>query len=219
MAALSVLAMDQLFVGIAKVIVIVGAALMLPLPGWLAHALPPLAACVALLLAGLFLLATRHERITRSLASVLPEPIARRLPRLGAALAPLRSPARTALLLLLAIAKKGCEWGAIVCVQRAFGIVLPLSSGLLVLAALSVATLLPIMPGSVGIYEAAVVLAYMQMGVGSERALAVALTQHALFFATLALPGFYWILRPADAHASAAAAPPVPAPTSLNGAT
>jgi uncharacterized membrane protein YbhN (UPF0104 family) len=204
-AAVSVLAMDQLFVGVAKVAVVVGAALVLPLPLWLARALPPLVAAVAALLLGLLALATRAQSAASWLGPALPAPIARRLPGLGAGLAPLRSPSRTGLLLVLALAKKGLELAAILCVQRAFGLTLP-AAGLLALAALSVATLLPLMPAGIGLYEAAVVLAYTQRGVGAERALAIAVVQHALVFVSLALPGYYWILRPSRGHATRPAA-------------
>ena len=111
------------------------------------------------------------------------------------ALAPLRSPRRGSAALALALAKKLAEVLAILCIQRAFGVVLPVASAVLVLAALNLATLLPVVPANVGVYEAVVVLAYGYFGVAPERALAMGLVQHACYFAALALPGYGWLLR------------------------
>jgi uncharacterized membrane protein YbhN (UPF0104 family) len=162
---------------------------------------------VGALLLGLVAMAWRAEAMSRLAAGVLPPRLARLIATSGAALAPLRSPTRGGGALLLALAKKVVELGAIVCLQHAFGLSLPLSSALLVLAALNLATLLPIVPGNVGIYEAAVVLAYSRFGVSAERALGIAVVQHACFFAALALPGYRWLAREALSRTSAAATP------------
>jgi glycosyltransferase 2 family protein len=50
-------------------------------------------------------------------------------------------------------------------------------------------TLLPLVPGNVGVFEAAVVLALTRFGVGPEQALGVAVVQHLCYFVALALPG------------------------------
>jgi hypothetical protein len=105
------------------------------------------------------------------------------------ALEPLRSPARGLLALALALLKKAVEVAAILCVQRAFGLSLPLSAAIVVLAVLNLATLLPLVPGNVGVFEAAVVLALTRFGVGPEQALGVAVVQHLCYFVALALPG------------------------------
>jgi uncharacterized protein (TIRG00374 family) len=105
--------------------------------------------------------------------------------------------------LALALLKKLVEMVAIVCVQRAFGLDLPFASAVLALAALNLATLLPIVPGNVGVYEAAVVFAYGSFGVPAERALAVALVQHLCYFLAFAGPG---VLATAGARWSGASA-------------
>ena len=105
---------------------------------------------------------------------------------------------------MLAFAKKGCELGAIISLQHAFGITLPPSSALLVLAALNIATLLPLVPGNVGVFETAVVFAYAWLGVAPERALGLAVVQHVCYVAALALPGYAWLARGVPLRSTAA---------------
>lgn len=204
-AALSVLAMDQLFVGMAKLVVLASAATVVALPPWMARGAQALFAAVGALLVGVVVVAWQAERLSR-LSSRMPARGARLVVAIGAALAPIRSPARSGGALALALAKKLAEVLAILCLQRAFGVELPLASALLVLAAVNIATLLPVVPGNVGVYEAAVVLAYGQFGIAPERALGVALVQHACFFVALALPGYRWLARGASTRSSAAVA-------------
>jgi uncharacterized membrane protein YbhN (UPF0104 family) len=206
-AALSVLAMDQLLVGIAKVCVLIAAASTNDLPLWMQRGRTVLGVGVGLLLLALVGGAWRADAMSRLAAGILPRRLARLIATSGAALAPLRSPRRSGAALLLALAKKTAELLAIVCLQHAFGLALPLSSALLVLAALNLATLLPIIPGNVGIYEAAVVLAYGRFGVSAERALGIAVVQHACYVAALALPGYRWLAREAVSRSRAAATP------------
>ncbi|HTK47516.1 MAG TPA: lysylphosphatidylglycerol synthase transmembrane domain-containing protein [Gemmatimonadaceae bacterium] len=188
-AAVSVLAMDQLLVGIAKLGVLASAAVWAPLPVWMTRGVLALVGGVSLLGALLLLVAWGPRGVARRVAPLLPAPVVRALGALRPALAPLRSPPRGGGALALALLKKLVEMLAIVCVQRAFGLALPFGSAVLTLAALNLATLLPIVPGNVGVYEAAVVFAYTSLGVPPERALAVALVQHLCAFLAFAGPG------------------------------
>ena len=204
-AALSVLAMDQLFVGVAKVFVLATAATLVALPTWMARGAQALVVAVALLSAGLVVVAWRAESLSALIARWVPVRVARLIGSVGAALGPVRSPARSAAALGLAIAKKLAEVLAILCVQRAFGVELSVGSAVLVLAATNLATLLPVVPGNVGVYEAAVVLAYTRFGISAERALGIAAVQHACFFVALALPGYRWLARSVAPRAPEAA--------------
>ena len=197
--------MDQLLVGLAKVAVLGAAAATAALPGWMARGAAGLVGGVVALLGGLLVLAWRPAFLARRVPRLLPARGVRLLVAVGEALAPLRSPARGGGALLLALAKKLVDVVAIMCVARAFGIELPLAGAVLVLAALSLATLLPLVPGNVGVYEASVVLAYSHLGVGAERALGIAVVQHACFFVALALPGYRWLARAVPARDAAAA--------------
>ena len=191
-AAVSVLAMDQLLVGIAKVCVLGSAAMLLPLPAPMRHGLQSLLVVVALLVMFLGALAWRPA-LMGLVARRLPPRLTGPLHRTAAALSPLLDFRLGGLALVLALLKKLAELAAIVAMQRAFGVELPLASALLVLGALNLATLLPVLPGNVGLFEGAMVIAYRALGVPAEQALAIAVLQHACYFVALALPGYRWI--------------------------
>jgi len=205
-AALSVLAMDQLFVGVAKLCVLSAAAAIVDLPAWMASGASALFVVVVALMAGLVTLAWRGEALGAAAAGWLPARITHLASAVGAALAPIRSPSLAVGALALALAKKAAEALAILCIQRAFGLELTAASALVILGAVNLATLLPVVPGNVGVYEAAVVVGYSFFGVTPERALGIAVVQHACFFVALALPGYRWLGRAALARSSAAAA-------------
>jgi uncharacterized membrane protein YbhN (UPF0104 family) len=175
-AAVSVIAMDQLIVGIAKLGVLTAAAMTLTLPSWMAHGVTTLAIGVALLLAISLVAAWKFDVIRHAL-----EPM-RSLPRGGGAL-------------VLAFVKMLAEFLAIICVQHAFGVTLPYTSAILVLAALNLATLVPIIPGNLGVYEGVVAFIYTRLGIPTEQAVGMAVIQHLCFFVALALPGYAWLLR------------------------
>ena len=60
---------------------------------------------------------------------------------------------------------------------------------------LNLATLLPIVPGNVGVFEGAVVFALTPLGVPLEQALGIAVVQHLCYFIALALPGLLAAMR------------------------
>jgi uncharacterized membrane protein YbhN (UPF0104 family) len=204
-AAVSVLAMDQLLVGVAKVAVLTLAALALRLPPAMARGLTVLVVAVGALLGTLLAAAWQPRSVARFAWRALPPRLARALSHAAVALEPLRCRQRGGGALLIALAKKGAELVAIFSLQRAFGVSLPLASSLLVLAALNLATLLPVVPGNVGVYEAAVVFAYTRLGIPAERALGIAVLQHACYFVALAVPGYPWLARSVPLRSSAAA--------------
>lgn len=202
-AAVSVLAMDQLLIGVAKLGVLTAAATWAPLPPWMTHAVLGLVAAVALFGASLLLLAWHPVRLANRAAPLLPDRLARAVVALRPALAPLRSAPRGGGALVLALVKKLVEMLALLCVQHAFGLHLPLGSVVLALASLNLATLVPLVPGNVGLYEAAIVFAYTSLGVDVEQALAIALVQHLCYFVAFAVPG---LLATATARWTAPAA-------------
>ena len=110
-------------------------------------------------------------------------------------LEPLRFPTRGLPALGIALVKKAVEVAAIVCVYRAFGLTVPIAAAIVVLAVLNLATLLPIVPGNVGVFEAAVVFALTRFDVTPEQALGVAVVQHLCYFVALALPGLLFAAR------------------------
>jgi uncharacterized protein (TIRG00374 family) len=203
-AALSMTAMDQLLVGVAKLVVLTVAAFTLTLPTWMSAGVAALAIGVGVLLSACLTFAWHHERIALSAERLLPARVAPMIGRVGASLAPLRSVRRSSAAITLALAKKAVEVLAIYCAQHAFGVSLPIASCVLVLAALNLATLVPIVPANLGVYEAAVALIYTHLGLAPEQAVAMAVVQHACFFVALALPGYAWLLRADFSRSSAA---------------
>ncbi len=172
-AALSVLALDQLAVGLVKVAIIGAAAATLALPTWMTRALSGLGAIVALLLA----------------AAVV---VARRTRFLGV----LRHPARFGAALACAVAVKLCEAGAILCVQLAFGLDPSVRTVLIVLAATALGSVVPIAPANIGTYEAAAYGAYRFLGLTSEQALGIAVVQHVCQLLPAVAPGYLLLSLP-----------------------
>ena len=190
--AVSVIAMDQLLVGLSKLTVLVTSALTHTLPDWLTAGIVTLAIAVGALLAVTMLGAWHADATVQRLEGRVPPRMLRALDGIGDALAPLRSPRLGGVSLALALAKMTAEVLAILCVQRAFGVSLPAASAVLVLAAIQMATLIPVVPANLGIYEGAIVLIYTRMGLPAEQAVGMAVVQHATSFAALALPGYLW---------------------------
>jgi uncharacterized membrane protein YbhN (UPF0104 family) len=93
----------------------------------------------------------------------------------------LRSPRTLIVALALGVAMKVAQVAAIYAVQRSLGVVLPISTLPLILTAVSVATLVSVSPGNLGVYEAAAFAAYRWVGVPAEQALALGLVQHACY--------------------------------------
>ncbi|HMC53724.1 MAG TPA: lysylphosphatidylglycerol synthase domain-containing protein [Gemmatimonadaceae bacterium] len=191
-AAVSMLALDQLLSGLSKLAVLGLAAAFVPLPSWLRAGVLTLIAAVSVLLVVLFVIAHRWDR-ARALLLARPSAPRRALARVvsaGAHLEALRETRRARWLVLLAVSKKGMELAAVLAVQAAFGLSPSLSSGLLVVASVSVATLAPIAPANVGVYEAAVFAAYRYTGVAPDAALALAVTQHLCFLLPMLATGY-----------------------------
>ena len=187
--ALSVLAMDQLLVGVAKLCLLALAAVVAPLPEWMTRAVLGLLASLLLLGAALVAAAWRHADVEGAMAHVVPARFAAALGAFARSLEPLRSAARGLSALGLALLKKAVEVAAILCVYRAFGLPTSIAAAIVVLAVLNLVTLIPVVPGNVGVFEAGVVLALTRFGVTPEQALGVAVVQHLCYFVALALPG------------------------------
>lgn len=191
-AALSVLAMDQLLVGFAKLAVLGTAAAIAPLPLWLRGGLGSIVVGVSALFVLLFGMAHRgaaaRDRLLSRSSAV--RRIVARAAALGAHLEPLREPNRAWRVAVLALSKKGFELVAVIAVQLAFGVAPSLPTALLVVAALAVTTLLPITPANLGVYEATVFGAYRFVGASAELALGIAVVQHVCFLLPMLATGY-----------------------------
>lgn len=182
-AALSVLALDQIAVGLAKLLVFLLAGLLVPLPGWMRAGVLSLATAVAALMTLTVWSALLHRRAGTWSARLTSRLWLRRVVDLFAewtmSLEAARRPRRFGEGLAYAVAIKAAEAVAIVAVMRAFQLELPTAGVLLVLAATALATFVPFVPANLGTYEASTYAAYRVLGVAPDVALGVALVQHA----------------------------------------
>jgi glycosyltransferase 2 family protein len=182
-AALTVLALDQLMVGLAKLALIVAAALFMPIPAGLRAGVLGLAVAVMALLVVLLPLAhgwaSLRDRLLLRPTRV--RALMGRVVALGQHLDALRTLDRVWRVLALALAKKMAEVAAIVAMQVAFGLDPSLASALLVAAALAITTLVPVAPANLGVYEGTVYAMYRVVGVQPEVAIGIAIVQHLAF--------------------------------------
>lgn len=204
-AAASLYAVDQLLTGVAKVAILVLAAWLVPVPDWLRAGLLTLSGVMALFTIALLAAAHGGGTIHRLAARLGGRP-ARLLHHFAdfvAHLEPLRRPALGLATLVLALAKKSVEVAAALLIQLAVGIDPSVAAAVLVAATLGLATMAPISPGHVGVYEATVIFCYQFMGVPLPLAAAAALLQHGAYFvSSFAMVGYLaWALPRDDAAA------------------
>lgn len=215
-AALSVLAQDQLLEGLAKLMLLAAVAWVAPLPEPLRRGGAAVALGVLLLLVVLVLLSTWEAR-TRSHGAAAQGGAVRRsgeAPRGPAALLVFLRTAAGELMVfrrpavfgggvVLAGSMKVAEALAILCAARAVGLELPAWTVLPVLGAVSVAGMVPVAPGNLGVYEGAAFWAWRWMGVDPGTAAAVALLQHLVYL--LPVVGAGWVVMGRRAWESPAA--------------
>ena len=193
--ALSVLALDQLAEGLAKLALMSLVLVLVPMPAFLMTGMLTLLGAVLLLLAVLLFLAHKYRR------PPAPESGPSRLTRLthfaarwGYRLEALRNLKVFAGGVALALAMKGAEGMAVWAVLKGLGVEAPPYSAPLVLACVSLATMLPLVPANLGVYEAAVFGAYRYLGLSTEAALGLALVQHLCYLLPLVGTGYLILL-------------------------
>lgn len=190
--ALSVVTLDQASEGLAKVTLLVVVALLTPAPEALRGALLVLAPAVGLLLAATAVAAARPELLARMLRPL--PPALGRLSTFAAgwsrALGRARSPRVLAGGFALALVMRGTEALGMILVQLALGVSIPFTATLVVLASVAIATMLPLAPANVGVYEGSAFLAYRWAGVDPESALALAVLQHLAYLAAMGGAGW-----------------------------
>jgi uncharacterized membrane protein YbhN (UPF0104 family) len=155
--ALSVMALDQLGEGLAKVCLFLLVGLLVPLPPWMRAGV----ATASLVVGTWFVVLLVASRWAKELR-ILHRP--RALRAMG-----------------FVLCMKVVEGCAIAAVQHAFGVDVTLSGTILVLASVILGSMIPVSPGNLGTYEASAFLAYRYLGVSPELAMSLALVQHACF--------------------------------------
>jgi uncharacterized membrane protein YbhN (UPF0104 family) len=180
--ALSVMALDQLGEGMAKVAIFAVVAAGAPIPDWMRVGIGTACVAVGALLVALLLAAHGHVQIRGPEGR---QGIIARIRAFGAdwasGLETLRSAKQSATALAFAIGTKVAEGMGILAVQHAFGIYLSIGATSLVLAAVILGSMLPVAPGNLGTYEAAAFLAYRHLGIEPGAASILAVTGHLCF--------------------------------------
>jgi len=90
----------------------------------------------------------------------------------------------------LAFCLKLCEVAAIYLVQRGFGIDLPLWTSFLLMITINLATMFPITPGNIGVFEATVFIIYKYLGIDPNQAMTLALFHHIVYLIPMVIPGY-----------------------------
>lgn len=177
----SLLALEQLCDGVAKLALLLVALAAAPLPPIFHDAAWAMSAAVLAGFAGMLWLATHPVTL----------PFARKWQvRLSRYLEVLRRPWLLVSAIGLSLAMKGFGLIAVYAVQRSLGFHLPLATTAVVLAAVTFATAVALSPGNLGTFEAAVVAAYRLFGVPTDEAVALSLVQHACFLLPLVGTGY-----------------------------
>jgi uncharacterized membrane protein YbhN (UPF0104 family) len=179
--AASFMTLDQLLAAITKALVIVWAALLFPLPEPLATAAAGFAGLVVLFLIGVLAI-SYWPGLVRPLAEARRPWLARAglwLQHYTGGLHSMRSPWRAAAILVLALLKRGADVAAAYAIQAACGLEASLTTAVLVVAALGVATAVPTVPGSIGVYTATVFVVYQFLGMPAASGIAAGILQHA----------------------------------------
>lgn len=178
-AAVSLLALDQMLTGVAKVAAVGAAALLVPVPGWIRDGGLALVAVMVVFVVALLTLAHGTERLEKwALRLGRGARVAATVAAWTRHLEGLRRGGRPVWWALgYALLKKVCETLAAVAVQYACGVELGWGAAVLVVAALGLSTLVRT-PGNLGVYEATVVGIYTALGASPAPALAAALLQH-----------------------------------------
>ena len=182
-AALSVMAIDQLGEGLAKVSIFLFVAVFAPIPEWMRVGVATVSVGVGALLVSMVALA--HAHVYMRPEAEKPLTLVTRMRVLAATWAQrmetLRSVKQSLVALAYAIGTKVAEGLALLAVQQAFGVELSIGSTALVLAAVILGSILPVAPGNVGTYEAGAFLAYRHLGIEPATATILAIAGHVCF--------------------------------------
>ncbi len=178
--ALSAMTLEQIADGVAKLFIFAAVALLLPFPDWMRNGIQGLVILVACVYGVVFYFAIRFRHLNqeKEFTPVGWNKILHFAANWAYHLHALRSFSKTLVGFSLAIGMKLCEVMAIWMVQKSFGLDFSFPGALLMLAALCIATTLPLTPGRVGIVEGTAMLIYQYLGLDASRALALGVMIH-----------------------------------------
>ncbi len=193
--ALSVLALDQLMEGFAKIFVLTLVAIFVPLPERMGQGIVIFVIAISLFASIMFYLAHKKPRVREGQETIsFTDKIRAFVSRWSAHLEVLRNVRIFSSGLLLALLMMFAQTLGIWAVQKSLGLDLPFWAPILVMGALNLATVLPITPGNFGIYEGTAFLVYKFCGLAPESAFSLALLQHLCFLVPMVGTGYLVLL-------------------------
>jgi len=178
--ALSAMTLEQIADGVAKLFIFAGVAILLPFPDWMRNGIQGLVILVACVYAVVFYFAFRFRNLNqqKEFSPVGWHKLLHFAANWAYHLHALRSLPKTVAGFALAIGMKLCEVMAVWMVQKSFGLDYSFPGALLMVAALCIATTLPLTPGRIGIFEATALLIYQYLGLDASKALALGVVIH-----------------------------------------
>jgi glycosyltransferase 2 family protein len=193
--ALSVLALDQLMEGFAKIFVLTLVAIFVPLPELMARGIQVFVAVIVFFASIMFYFAHKKPNFNEEEgAATLIKKVRKFVSRWSTHLEILRDARTFSFGILLAFLMMFAQTLGIWAVQKSLGLDLPLWAPVLVMGALNLATVLPITPGNFGVYEGTAFLVYQFYGLSSESALSLAFLQHLCFLIPMVGTGYLVLL-------------------------
>jgi hypothetical protein len=193
--ALSVLALDQLMEGFAKIFVLTLVAIFVPLPELMGQAILVFITAIVCFASIMFYFAHKKPEAREGQEAVsVTGKVRAFVSRWSAHLEVLRDIRIFSLGLLLALLMMFTQTLGIWAVQKSLNLDLPVWAPILVMGALNLATVLPITPGNFGIYEGTAFLVYQFCGLSPELALSLALLQHFCFLVPMVGAGYLVLL-------------------------
>jgi len=195
--ALSVLALDQMLEGIVKVVVLTLAASFSPLPEQMEQGIQVFVVLIFLFIAIMFWAAYKIPKVKNSdekFSFSLLFRFKKFILQWAGHLEILRDYRIFSSGLFLALIMMILQALGIWATQMSLGQELPFWTTILVMAALNLATIVPITPGNFGVYEATAFLIYKFSGLSSETALSLAFLQHICFLVPMAGTGWAVLL-------------------------
>lgn len=190
---LSVMTLDQIIEGFAKLFVFGVVVLSGPFPDWMTRGMQAFMALVSVTYLVFFFLSYYYGRRA---SDALPKhfPWRERLKALflkwAYHLHVLRNGKSLLITIALAILMKGMEVLSVYAIQKSFSLSLGWESAFLVVAALSLATTLPLTPGRLGLFEGAAMLTYQYLGLSATEGLALGVMIHVAHTVPLVITGY-----------------------------
>jgi glycosyltransferase 2 family protein len=181
-SALSVMALDQLGEGMAKLAIFTVVVIAAPIPEWMRVGVATACIAVLALLIALLLASHGHARLApRTSDHSLVSRARTFLADWASRLETLRSTRLSIVALAFAVGTKLAEGAGLLAAQHALGVSLSMGDTALILAAVVLGSMVPVAPGNVGTYEAGAFLAYRHLGIDPMTASALAIVSHVCF--------------------------------------